>query len=210
MIAIILLHCASIVYAKGQTACFFNVVMFQHVLPNHLLTGRPQKPQYVQAIHKVWHLLVMGIEKLDYRHDQHLVTVLTNLIEKWVPQFRQLVTGTGQPRQLFVGRPFINCIRECSDEMGALVLTKIATAFITLQRRQPHTQVGLVLTIWSDTFGGVKHDERKLVVLLRGSFGALAEHAMMVDEVATSKGQIFETFEQVFKCECYRQSDEAR
>lgn len=90
MMAIMILHCARIVYVKGRNACFFNAVMFQHILPGHLLTGRPQKPTYVQAIHKVWHLLIMGIEKLDYRHDQHLLTILTNLIEKWMPQFKMV------------------------------------------------------------------------------------------------------------------------
>lgn len=196
--------------------------MFQHVLPNHLLTGRPQKPLYVQAIHKVWHLLVMGIEKLEYKHDQHLVTILTNLIEKWIPQFR-----TVQQKQ-FIGRPFINCIKECSDHMGAFVMGKISTAFFSLQRRQPHSQVALVggcnicyqlklsgsvfqvLSIYLDTFNGVKHDQRKLLVQLHGSFATLLEHAMMVDENSTSKNSIFEIFDSIFKCECYRQSTELK
>lgn len=62
--------------------------MFQYILPNHLLTGRPQKPQYVSAIQKIWHLLVMGIEKLDFKNDKQLLTILTNLIEKWLPHFK--------------------------------------------------------------------------------------------------------------------------
>lgn len=65
--------------------------MFQYILPNHLLTGRPQKPQYIHAIQKIWHLLIMGIEKLDFKNDKQLVTILTNLIEKWLPHFK-LVT----------------------------------------------------------------------------------------------------------------------
>lgn len=64
--------------------------MFQYILPNHLLTGRPQKPQHVQAVHKIWHLLLMGIGKLDFRNDKHLLLIVTNLIEKWLPQFKSV------------------------------------------------------------------------------------------------------------------------
>lgn len=108
MIAIIIMHCSQIVYIKvlvessiqfgktnlynfifqGKNACFFNVVMFQYILPNHLLTGRPQKPQYVAAVHKIWSILMMGIEKLDVKSDKHLQTIVTNLIEKWLPLFK--------------------------------------------------------------------------------------------------------------------------
>lgn len=64
--------------------------MFHFILPSHLLTGRPQKPQHVQAVHKIWHLLLMGIEKLDFKNDKHLIMIVTNLIEKWLPHFKSV------------------------------------------------------------------------------------------------------------------------
>lgn len=63
-----------------------------------------------------------------------------------------------------------------------------------------------MLSIYLETFHGVKYDERKLLVLLNGSLITLMEHAMMVDEIAASKNSIFEIFDHLFKCDCYRQS----
>lgn len=50
--------------------------------------GKPQKLISTQAVHKVWHLIVGGIEKLDYQSDAQLQKVFTDLIVKWIPQFR--------------------------------------------------------------------------------------------------------------------------
>lgn len=64
--------------------------MFKFVLPNHVLTGRPQEPHLITATHKVWHMFILGIEKLDFESDQHLITIMTNLVEKWIPQFKNV------------------------------------------------------------------------------------------------------------------------
>lgn len=50
--------------------------------------GKTQKMISIQAVHKVWHLIVGGIETLDYQSDAQLQKVFTDLIVKWIPQFR--------------------------------------------------------------------------------------------------------------------------
>lgn len=55
--------------------------------------GKPQKLISIQAVYKIWHLIVGGIEQLDYQSDAQLQKVFTDLIVKWVPQFR-LVCST--------------------------------------------------------------------------------------------------------------------
>lgn len=62
--------------------------MNHYILPLPLLMGKPQKLISIQAVHKVWHLIVSGIEKLDYQSDAQLQKVFTDLIVKWIPQFR--------------------------------------------------------------------------------------------------------------------------
>lgn len=50
--------------------------------------GKTQKLISIQAVHRIWHLIVGGIEKLDYQSDAQLQKVFTDLIVKWIPQFR--------------------------------------------------------------------------------------------------------------------------
>lgn len=73
---------------QSKSTCFFSVIMNHYILPLPLLTGKPQKLVSIQAVHKVWHLIVGGIEKLDYQSDAQLQKVFTDLIVKWIPQFR--------------------------------------------------------------------------------------------------------------------------
>lgn len=64
--------------------------MNHYILPLTLLMGKPQKIISIQAVHKIWHLIVGGIEKLDYKSDAQLEKVFTDLVVKWIPQFRQV------------------------------------------------------------------------------------------------------------------------
>lgn len=79
---------------QSKPTCFFSVIMNHYILPLPLLTGKPQKLVSVQAVHKVWNLIVGGIEKLDYQADAQLQKVLTDLVVKWIPQFRSVGSKT--------------------------------------------------------------------------------------------------------------------
>lgn len=52
---------------------------------------KPQKPITVQAINKIWQLIVGGIEKIDFQSDAHLQKVLSDLVVKWLPQFKMVM-----------------------------------------------------------------------------------------------------------------------
>lgn len=88
VIALIIFNCSSIVYVRSKPTCFFSVIMNHYILPLPLLMGKTQKLISIQAVHKVWHLIAGGIEKLDYQSDAQLQKVFTDLIVKWIPQFR--------------------------------------------------------------------------------------------------------------------------
>lgn len=64
--------------------------MNHYILPLPLLMGKPQKPITIQAVLKTWHAIVGGIEKLDYQSDAQLQKVFTDLVVKWIPQFRHV------------------------------------------------------------------------------------------------------------------------
>lgn len=92
MIGVIMIHCSHILYVKGKSNCLFNVLMYTHILSNSFLTGTPPTKDVVQAVHKIWHSLIVGIEKLDYKNDANVSTMLTNLIIKWLPHFAKMVS----------------------------------------------------------------------------------------------------------------------
>lgn len=62
--------------------------MNHYILPCPVMMGKQQKLGHVQAVLKVWHLIIGGIEKLDYQSDAQLQKVFIDLIVKWLPQFK--------------------------------------------------------------------------------------------------------------------------
>lgn len=61
------------------------------------MMGKPQPENTVQIIHKIWHVIMEGIAKLNFKNDPHILMNVTDLIVKWTPLFKivsiiQLVT----------------------------------------------------------------------------------------------------------------------
>lgn len=92
MIGVIMIHCSQILYVKGKSNCLFNVIMYTHVLSNSFLTGAPPTKDVTQSVHKIWHSLIVGIEKLDYKADANISSMLTHLVVKWLPHFAKMVS----------------------------------------------------------------------------------------------------------------------
>lgn len=102
MIGVIMIHCSQILYVKGKSNCLFNVIMYTHILSNSFLTGTPPTKDVIQAVHKIWHSLIVGIEKLDYKTDANISSMLTHLVIKWLPYFAKMV------RQFFFNFVFVS------------------------------------------------------------------------------------------------------
>lgn len=52
------------------------------------MMGKPQPQNTVQVIHKIWHVLMEGIAKLNYKNDPYILKTVTDLILKWTPLFK--------------------------------------------------------------------------------------------------------------------------
>lgn len=50
--------------------------------------GKPQTENFVQVIHKIWHVIMEGIGKLNFKNDPHILMNVTDLIVKWTPLFK--------------------------------------------------------------------------------------------------------------------------
>lgn len=158
MIGVIMIHCSQILYVKGKSNCLFNVIMYTHILSNSFLTGTSPTKDVIQAVHKIWHSLIVGIEKLDYKSDANISSMLTHLVVKWLPYFAKMVSSVftsanvnylisliGLPFQSLNNvqlnaKPYVLCLKDCSESISQIVYEKISSNFLTLKRRQPHEQ----------------------------------------------------------------------
>lgn len=182
---------------QSKPTCFFNVIMNHYILPLSLLMGKQQKPISIQAVHKIWHLIVGGIEKIDYKSDAHLQKVFTDLIVKWVPQFRLMAM------QRFVSKPFISCVHHSQSSTLHFIFDKLVTNFLSAQRRETHQNAPIVVTILTDVLANIVNESDKVQILMNSTTITLLEHAMMVDDTLPSKAMILDFFTNLFKSAAY-------
>ncbi|XP_037046760.1 protein MMS22-like [Bradysia coprophila] len=200
MIGVIMIHCSQILYVKGKSNCLFNVIMYTHILSNSFLTGTAPTKDVTQAVHKIWHSLIVGIEKLDYKTDANISSMLTHLIVKWLPHFAKMTPNNVQMN----AKPYISCLRDCSEAISQIVFDKINLNFLSLKRRQPNEHALFVIAMLKEAFIKFSDDGRKLELIVRSTFATLVDHAMMIEmpNGPTSR-QIFELFELIFSCPSY-------
>lgn len=227
VIGLIIFHCSPIVYIRvsmpanrlrhpgikvqhfniapqSKPSCFFNVIMNHYILPLPLLMGKQQKPLSIQGVHKVWHLIVGGIEKIDYKSDAHLEKVLTDLIVKWTPQFRTMTV------QRFVSKPFVSSMLYSQNTTTHFIFEKLVVNFLSAQRRETHQNAQIVVTVLIDVLASIANDTIKLTNLMNAVCITMLEHAMMVDNDLPSKGLIFDFFGKLFQSAAYAASANLR
>lgn len=166
--------------------------------------GKQQKPLSIQGVHKVWHLIVGGIEKIDYKSDAHLEKVLTDLIVKWTPQFRTMSI------QRFVSKPFVNCAQYCQNSTAYFIFEKLVVNFLSAQRRETHQNASIVVTILTDVLTSIANDSIKVKNLMDAVCMTMLEHAMMVDNDLPSRASVFDFFGKLFQSAAYVASPELR
>lgn len=88
----IILYCAPICYIRTKANCFFSEVITNYILPCPILMGKMPEPNIAQAVHLIWPLLVEGFSKLDYKNDPQIKKYLMDLVLKWTPHFRLVVS----------------------------------------------------------------------------------------------------------------------
>lgn len=189
---------------QSRPNCFFNIAINTFILPCAVLMGKQQKLPQITAVHKVWHILVGGIEKLNYESDAHLQKTLNDLIVKWLPQFKWL------PNQKLIAKPFINCIQHNKPSTVTFVFDRIVTNFLSAQRRETHQFAPIVLTIFTAVLAAVEDNAEKITLLVKCTIFTLMEHAMMVDDTLPSKKMTFDLFATLFRCKAFDEEPELR
>lgn len=169
-----------------------------------MLMGKQQKLPQIQAVLKVWHLIVGGFEKLDYQCDAHLQKTLNDLIVKWLPQFNWI------PNQKLIAKPFISCMLHNQPATVTFIFDRIVTNFLSVQRRETHQFSSTVLTILIAVLTAIDDNAQKIILLVKCTIFTLMEHAMMVDDTLPSKKMTFDFFSMLFKCKAFDEEPELR
>lgn len=179
---------------QSKPSCFFNVITNHYILPLQLMMGKPQKPISIQAIHKILHLLIGGIEKLDFASDPHLQRVLTDIVVKWIPQFR-----TMNIISKVISKPFNLLFLNCKSATVYFVFDKLVTNFLTAQRRETHQNAPIAATIIKEVLMNFRNDPENLKCLVNATCLPMLEHVMMVDDEVPSKPIVFDIFTELFR-----------
>lgn len=168
------------------------------------MMGKQQKSIAIQAVHKIWHLIVGGIEQLEYKNDAHLQKILTDLVIKWIPQFRTMNI------QKIISKPFIAIFLNCNNATIHFIFDKIATTFLSSRRRDTHQNAEIVAVIIKEVLFNFKNDPENLKCLVNATCLTMLEHLMMVDDEVPSKPIIFELFTELLKSTPYLSSSDIK
>lgn len=174
------------------------------ILPCQVLMGKQQKLPHIQAVLKVWHLIIGGIEKLDYQSDAHLMKIFNDLIVKWLPQFKWI------PNQKLIAKPFITCMLHSQPSTATMILDRIVTNFLSVQRRDTHQFGSTVLTIFNAVLAAIANNTEKMCLLVKCTVFTLMVHAMMNDDSLPSKRMAFEFFTTLFRSKVFEEDAEVR
>lgn len=93
--------CALLIYSRVRLDCFFNTAINKYVLPANVLMGRSPELAVIQSIHLIWPMIMDGISKLDFKKDERLKKYVNDLVVKWTPHFKMIVSILNSKKELF-------------------------------------------------------------------------------------------------------------
>ncbi|CAO1416871.1 unnamed protein product [Diamesa serratosioi] len=192
-IAITFLHCSEVIYVRSRSSCFFNIAISHFILPGSIMMGLSQPRSTVKAMFKIWHVLIEGITKLDYKNDQHVNKVFTDLIVKWTPLLK--ISSVAQ----VVAKPFVNLMNLKKIEVVEFVWAKLGKAYVALNIRKPSLHACLVLTILEELMKVIINDETKMLTVWRSLMVFMIEAAIMSEDNLPSQVICFNLLEKFLK-----------
>lgn len=177
-IAITFLHCSELIFIRQKTSCFFNIVMSNFILPPSLMMGQTQSRAIIVAMHKVWPLVIEGTARLNYKSDQHLNKVISDIIVKWAPLLR--ISNNSK----FVAKPFIR-LSNCNNfDLIEFFWAKLSKNFLALQPgRKSNVNCCLMLTMIEEVMHVVESDELRVMAIWKSIMQQVIEAAMQIDEM---------------------------
>lgn len=154
-----------------------------------------QQPRVIAVVmHKIWSLLIEGISRLNYKNDQHIAKVLTDVIVKWAPQLKIHTNSK------FVAKAFISVSNQKDLELVDFFWEKIAKNFIALQPgKKSNASSNMMLTMVEETMHVVEEDEQRVMAIWKNTMQHVIESAMLLDEIEPAQKTCFNLFDRFLK-----------
>lgn len=219
--------CSPIIHSRMRPDCFFDHVMNKYILLPSLLMGRTPEITIIQSVHLIWPMILDGISKLDFKRNEKLKKCISDMIIKWTPHFKLIVSiflhSTGlikynlkskslsqTTKSDIIAKPLILVANLCSSDIISEMYEKLMSNFIKLQQRQSHPLSCFIVTILIEIFKSIKEDHDKMKILLENTAIELLDHAMKSDDVVPSKRIILEFLDAIFNSLTYRASQDLK
>lgn len=211
--AIVIYNCGTLAYVRSKPSCFFHLSMTRFLLTTQLQAGVAPEGRLPQLVHKIFPVLLQGIGRLPYRTDAYLGRTLEQLVLHWTPYF-----GFSANVKL-VARPYATLLQSDADgELSQFVLQQLASQFLSVQRSQAGTHVGLILTMLQQLIVGLEQEqeqqlpsaETQLFTLLKAVHVPLLEHVMFVGELEPSRVQVLNLYRVLVNHSMFKRSTTAR
>lgn len=138
---------------------------------------------------KVWPLLIEGVSRLNFKNDLNIAKVLNDLIVRWAPLLK--ISSNSKA----VAKPYILLTNLKDPETVEYVFGKLAKSFIAVQNRKPNQHACLILTMIGEVLNTVEDDEKKLMLIWRGSITHVVEAGMMSEDSAPSQMMCYNLLE---------------
>ncbi|KAG5680205.1 hypothetical protein PVAND_009730 [Polypedilum vanderplanki] len=193
-IAITFLHCAELIFIRTKSSCFFNVAISHFILPSTVMMGQSPVRSMILSIHKVWPLLIEGTSRLNYKNDQHINKVLSDIIIKWAP-FLKLSSNSK-----FVAKPFISITNFKNLDLIEFFWMKLSKNFLALQPgRKVNSHCYMILNVIEEVMHVVECEEKRMIAIWRSIMQQIIEMAMLFEEIEPAQKTCMNLIERYIK-----------
>lgn len=104
----------------------------------------------------------------------------------------------------------MNALSIENEPLSAFIMEKLASSFLTTQRRQLGPHACLVITIFQEIINVNTTNDAQLIIFVKQTSIILLEHLMLVDEIVPSRNMILNLLRKIFDSPVYGSRKEIR
>ena len=184
-LAYALRDCGRAVYSRMSGNCLFHTAFKSYFLPSSSINDCGVLPKSsVEAMVKVWHLVMESIGQLEYQTENILIDYQNSMILKWIPAFDRLDSLTE------MSRPFEQLLYIENQEFVRKLYIKINQNFVELQKNYiPKKHANIVVKIYKQIINNLIASEKDNAFCALLNYNALSiyNHAINCNDGNPSK-----------------------
>ncbi|GAB0090354.1 hypothetical protein DMENIID0001_050810 [Sergentomyia squamirostris] len=204
-IAVIVLHCAHIIYVPMKSNSFLKILVSEFILPSSLLVGKTQSVHVIKAMLKIFPVFLEGIGKLNFKADTYLLKLISDMIMHWTPHFRSATNAS------MAAKPFVKIFSSKNSQLAVTVMEKYCECcFPQIQRKSSVSHTPLAVNILREIFQQTLNSSEVFENLLDITCLPLMDHVLMTNDSDSSRKLVLELLEYVFGSSTYKSQSKFR